>query len=154
MHFCSRSFFTHYQPAYPSHELRLTSNLILSASRTILLPFALTGFVTPVPIFIPSADQSRMSNFGSRSFYLIRFSSLDPPEVDVDRWSLQASDSHIIDDLHLIHFCWNPHWEQNKDVVSISVLHAGHIFLRLVKTSKIQSKNKALMKIKNAMNGP
>jgi hypothetical protein len=52
--------------------------------------------VTPFPIFVPSADQSRRSYFGSRSFQLTRFSSFAQPDPAFDTTPIFFTISYLI----------------------------------------------------------
>src|SRR5215211_336777 len=52
--------------------------------------------VTPLPIFSPSADQSRMSYLASRSFQLTRLSSFDQPEPALDSVPIFFTISYLI----------------------------------------------------------
>jgi hypothetical protein len=54
--------------------------------------------VTPLPIFSPSEDHSRISYFGSLSFQLIRLSSLAHPVSDLESKPIFLIISNLISD--------------------------------------------------------
>src|SRR6476659_5647302 len=58
--------------------------------------------VTPFPILVPSADQSRRSYFGSRSFQLTRLSSFAQPEPAFDTTPIFFTISYLISAIDLL----------------------------------------------------